>query len=69
MKRQAAETLLQDILALTAQLNVVAARIEDVTPAAELHAMRRHVASVMAACDEHLFRPILREHPDLEPHR
>ena len=68
MDKQAASELMQEILKMTSQLNVIAAKVEQSTSGEELQMMRRHVAQVMAACDENLFRPILRQHPELEPH-
>jgi hypothetical protein len=68
MEKQAAPELLQEILKMTSQLNVIAGKVEQSTSGDELQMMRRHIAQMMAACDEHLFRPILRQFPDLEPH-
>ena len=68
MEKQLAEELMHDILQLSAQLNVIAAKVEALAPPAELAVLRRHMASMMAACDEHLFSPVLRQYPELEPH-
>jgi len=68
MDKQLAAELMQEVLKLTAQLNVIAAKVEQVTPASELPVMRRHIGNMMAACDENLFRPILKQYPELEPH-
>jgi hypothetical protein len=69
MEESAARELMQEIVALTAQLNVVMHKVEEVISGAELPVMRRHVAMMAAAADEHLFRPILRQYPDLDPHK
>lgn len=68
MEKIAASELLQDVLTLSAQLNIIASKIESLTSGEELKAMRKHMAQMMAACDENLFRPILRQYPELEPH-
>lgn len=68
MEKQVASELMHEILKMTFQLNVIAAKVERSTSGDELQMMRRHVAQVMAACDENLFRPILSQYPELEPH-
>jgi hypothetical protein len=68
MEKQVAAELMQEVLQLSAQINRIAEKIEEGTSGDELLAMRRHIASMMAASDEHLFRPILRQYPELEPH-
>lgn len=68
MEKQVAEELMQQVLQLSAQLNLIAEKIDERISGEELAVMRRHVASMMAASDEHLFRPILKQYPELEPH-
>jgi hypothetical protein len=68
MDKQAATDLMREILTMTSQLNVIAGKVEELTSGDELILMRRHVAQTMAACDENLFRPILVQYPELEPH-
>ena len=68
MDKQLASELMAEVLKLTDQLNVVMDRIDEIEPDTERKAMRQHVGQVMAAHDEHLFRPILRQYPELEPH-
>lgn len=68
MDKQLASELMAEVVKLSAQLNVVMDKIEEVEPEADLLAMRRHVCAVLAACDEHLFRPIVSRYPELEPH-
>jgi len=68
MEKRVAEELMQEILKLSSRINVIAEKIEAGTSGEELAVMRRHVAAMMAASDEHLFRPILRQYPELEPH-
>lgn len=41
MDKQVAAEPMQEVLKLTAQLNVIAAKVESVTPASELPVMRR----------------------------
>jgi hypothetical protein len=69
MERHIAEALMQEVLKLTAQLNVIIHKVKDVTPEADRLSLDRHMGPIMAACDEHLFRPILRHYPDLDPNR
>lgn len=68
MEKLAAKEIMQEILQMTAHLNAIAGIVENVTSEEERKMLRRHIGHMMAACDEHLFRPVLREHPDLEPH-
>lgn len=68
MEKQIATDLMQEVLKLSAQLNVIANKVEEVTPQSELLIMRKHIGNMMAACDENLFRPILKKYPELEPH-
>jgi hypothetical protein len=69
MEKHIAADLMQENLKLCAQLNVIMEKVEHITPDEELRAMRGHLGEVMAAIDLHLFRPLLRQYPDLEPHR
>lgn len=59
---------MDEIVKMTAQLNVVMHKVEQVISGDELFIMRRHVAMLCAATDAHLFRPILQQFPDLDPH-
>ena len=68
MEKQIAADLMQEVLKLSSQLNLIANKVEGVTPQSDLLMMRRHIGNMMAACDENLFRPILRQYPELEPH-
>ena len=68
MDKHTAAELMQENLKLCAQLNVIMEKIEHITPEEELRSMRRHIGDVMAAIDLHLFCPILRQYPDLDPH-
>lgn len=69
MKKDLAADLMQEIIKMTNQLNVIANKVEQVTPEEELLLMRRSIGNMMAAFDEHLYRPIVRQYPDLDPHR
>jgi len=68
MDRQIATELMQEVLKLSAQLNVIIHKVQEISPEAERKEFDKHMGPTMAACDEHLFRPILRHYPDLEPH-
>ncbi|WP_373991307.1 hypothetical protein [Duganella sp. BuS-21] len=68
MEKQIAAELMEEILKLSAQVNVIASKIEGITPDADRMEMRRNIATLMGNCDEHLYRPILRQYPELEPH-
>lgn len=69
MEKQIAAELMQEVLKLTAQLNMIIHKIQEVTPESDRQSLDRHMGPTMAACDEHLFRPILRHYPELDPHR
>ncbi|RZA33417.1 MAG: hypothetical protein EOP92_20990 [Lysobacteraceae bacterium] len=69
MEKGSANDLMQEIIRLTAQLNVIADKVEAISPEAERLVMRRHIGNVMAALDENLYRPILKQYPELDPHR
>lgn len=69
MQKNDASELMAEILKMTDQLNVIMHKVESVLSGDELIAMRRNLGMVMAACDKHLFSPILRDYPDLDPHR
>lgn len=69
MEEDTAADLMQEIVRLTAQLNVIADKVEGVSPEAERLVMRRHIGNLMAAFDENLYRPILKQYPELDPHR
>ena len=67
MDRELAAELMDEIIKVSNQLNVVIHKIE-VLSGDELLAMRQHLGQVMAAHDKHLFRPIVKQYPDLDPH-
>lgn len=69
MQKNDASELMAEILKMTDQLNVIMHKVESILSGNELIAMRRNLGMVMGACDKHLFSPILREYPDLDPHR
>ena len=69
MEKQTATELMQEVLKLSAQLNVIIHKIQEITPESDRKAFDSHMGPRMAACDEHLFRPILKHYPDLDPHR
>lgn len=68
MEKQIAAELMEEILKLSAQINVIASKIEGIIPDSERTEMRINIATLMGKCDEHLYRPILRQYPELEPH-
>lgn len=69
MEKQFAIELMQEVLKLTSQLNVIIHKIQEVSPEADRLSLDQHMGPMMAACDEHLFRPILRHYPELDHHR
>jgi hypothetical protein len=69
MEKKIATELMEEILVLSAQINVIGEKIEQIASESERKEMRRHLANVMASSDENLFRPVLRQYPELEPHR
>lgn len=69
MEKQLATELMQEVLKLTAQLNVIIIKIQEVSPEADRLSLDLHMGPMMAACNEHLFKPILRHYPELDPHR
>ncbi|MYN41536.1 hypothetical protein GTP55_19410 [Duganella sp. FT109W] len=54
MEKQMAAELMQEVLKLTAQLNVIIHKIHKVTPESDRQSLDRH---------------ILRHYPELDPHR
>jgi hypothetical protein len=68
MQKKEASELMVEILKMTDQLNFIIRKVESDLTGDELLVMRRHLGMVMVACDQHLFRPIVREYPDLDPH-
>lgn len=68
MEKVAAIQLMQDVTKVTDQINVLMRRVEELISGAELPVMRRHMAMMVVAADEHLYRPIVKQFPDLDPH-
>lgn len=69
MEKQIAVELMQEVLALTAHLNTIILKIQEITPEADRRSLDVHMGPMLAACDEHLYRPILRHYPELDPHK
>lgn len=69
MDKEAASQIMDEVLKLSNQLNVIAQKVEGLCFDTELAVMRRHIGIVMAALDENMFRPILKQYPELDPHR
>jgi hypothetical protein len=51
------------------EMQIAAELMQEVSPEADRLSLDRHMGPMMAACDEHLFRPILSHYPELAPHR
>ena len=69
MNKETAAELMEEIVKLSNQLNVIIHKIHAVMPEESRKELNSHMGPMMAACDEHLFRPILRHYPELDPHR
>lgn len=69
MDKEIAVELMDEVLKLSNQLNVIIHKVLAVTPEESRMDLNSHMGPMMAACDEHLFRPILRYYPELDPHR
>lgn len=67
MERDFAVGLMAEILKLSDQLNVIIGKVEELSSESDRSIMRKHMANMMAASDDNLYRPILRFYPDLDP--
>jgi len=67
MEKEIAKELMDEIVKLSNQMNVITSKIDEIPSASERKEMLTHIANVIAASDENLFRPILRQYPELEP--
>lgn len=67
MEKEVAVALMAEIQKLSAQLNVVICVVETIADETVRTVMRRHMAHMMMASDEHLYRPIVAVYPELDP--
>lgn len=68
MEKNVAEDFMKDILALSDVLNGIMQKVEKTLSDDELLMMRQHLGMMMMAVDQHLFGPIVKQYPDLDPH-
>lgn len=68
MEKKISTELMQEVLKLSAQLNVIIKKIQEITPESDRKAFDSHMGPMMAACEEHIFRPILKHYPESNPH-
>lgn len=69
MNKAVATQLMLEILKLGDQLNLIIRKVEENFTDEELQVMRRHMGMMMIACDQHLFKPVVQQYPELDPHR
>jgi len=69
MKKEIAEEFMAENLKLYAQLSAMIEKTDQIESVEESREMRRNLGNVMAAIDLHLFRTILKQYPELDPHR
>jgi hypothetical protein len=69
MNRSVAEKLLQHYLAAGAALNEATDVIGTLPDAEEQRRLRKPLGEVMQSISLELMRPIMREHPELDPDR
>ena len=67
MDKTAAANLMNKLLELSASMNTVAALIEKIDDEKQKLILRRGIADLMGAVYTDLMRPIIREHPELNP--
>ena len=67
MDKNTAKDLMDEVVALSNQLNVIIHKVLTLTPEETRRDLNAHMGPMMAACDEHLFRPILKYYPELDP--
>ncbi len=69
MEKSLAATLIKSVLQLSDQLNDVDRQLRNLPDDAERKALLRTLGSIMADLDAGLIRPLVRQHPDLDPDR
>jgi hypothetical protein len=67
LDKTAAADLMKNLLELSASMNTVAALIEKIDDEKQKLILRRGIADLMGAVYTDLMRPIIREHPELNP--
>lgn len=69
MKKDAAEVLMQQLLALSQAMDQVCAAIDRVDGEDEREQLRRGMSGMLADVYTELMRPIIRQFPELDPDR
>ncbi|WP_323143561.1 hypothetical protein [Massilia phyllosphaerae] len=69
MEKALAIELIKHALDLSAQLNFIIEKVETIADEDERIGMREYMGKLLAASDEHLYRPILKQYPELDPVR
>jgi len=67
LDKTAAANLMNKLLELSTSMNTVAALIEKIDDEKQKLILRRGIADLMGAVYTDLMRPIIREHPELNP--
>ena len=67
MEKSLARELMKHVLSLSAQLNLIIEKVETIPDEEERTEMRRHMGKMMQASDAHLYRPLVKQYPDLDP--
>ena len=69
MEKSEAAEWMKENLKLGDQINAMFEKANTLKSDSDIRAMRFNISQVIVAIDENLFRPIIREFPDLDPHR
>ena len=69
MEKSAAADLIAMLLRLSDQLNEIDAQLRRLPDDAERKTLLRSMGSIMLDLDGGLIRPLVRQHPDLDPDR
>ncbi len=67
MNKSTAQELMASLMSLNVSINTVASRVEDIDIDEQKRMLRRAVAGLMEIVYADLMRPIIREHPELDP--
>ena len=67
MDRAVAEEMIRLVKALDGSLNAATAVTAKIADPEERKAIRRAIAEIILKADEDLIRPMVRQHPDLDP--
>lgn len=69
MNKNVAQDLMDDILRMTDVLNEIIQKVETTLSDDDLLTMRQNLGMMMMAVDQNLFKPIVKQYPELDPHR